>query len=135
MPMKIKVGDKASQKKSFTDFEIKQFAKLSNDSNPIHHDLQVAQRAGFDRPIVQGFLVAGLFGGLMGSELPGKGTLYMGHNMSFKAPVYVDEEINAVIEVISVREDKPIVIFRTIAYKPDGTIAIEGEAVMMVREV
>jgi acyl dehydratase len=68
----------------------------------------------------------------MGGRLPGHGTVYLGQSLSFKAPVFINEEVEASVEVVKVREDKPIITLRTLCVKSDGTIAIEGEAVVKV---
>ena len=59
----------------------------------------------FKSRIVPGLQVASLFGGLLGSELPGEGTIHLGQTVSFKKPVYLDEEVLAVIEIINIRDD------------------------------
>lgn len=130
MKKKIKIGDKASIKKAFNENEVIQFSKVSNDSNPIHFDEAFAEKTIFNKNIVQGMLVASLFGGIMGSKLPGEGTVLLGQNLIFKRPVYVGEQITAIIEVIKIREDKPIITFKTICIKSSNEIAIEGEAVV-----
>ena len=114
---KINIGDKASIKKIFTIEEVKNYALSSIDTNPIHFDPEYAAETYFKKPIVQGLLVSSLFGGLLGSELPGKGTIHMGQNLKFIKPVYIGEEIMVEIEVVSIREDKPIISLSTKCYK------------------
>lgn len=130
MNKKIKKGEKVSIKKKFNEKDVFEYLKLSGDSNPIHQDKEYAQQTPFKFCIVPGLLVASLFGGLLGSQLPGSGSIHLGQTVNFKKPIYIDEEITALIEVIKIREDKPILTFKTVCIKNNGEIAIEGEAVV-----
>ncbi len=132
MNSKLKVGDKATLSKTFTESEVEQFAKISLDDNPIHLDREYAESTVFVQPIVHGILVASLLSGLMGGKFPGHGTVYLGQTLRFMSPVYVDEEVEATVEVVKIRKDKPIITLKTQCVKSDGTIALEGEAVVKV---
>jgi acyl dehydratase len=129
---KLKIGDKATLSKAFSESEVEYFAKISLDDNPIHLNQEYAESTVFGQRIVHGILVASLLSGLMGGKFPGHGTVYLGQSLNFKAPVYIDEEIEASVEVVKIREDKPIITLKTLCVKSDGTIAIEGEAVVKV---
>lgn len=130
---KITIGQKATIKKTFTHKEVSGFADLSQDANPIHLDKGYAAKTFFEKPIVHGMLVASLFGGLLGSELPGKGTIYLGQNLKFLKPNFVGEELTASIEIISKREDKPIYTLSTKCYNSTDELTIDGEAVIMYK--
>jgi acyl dehydratase len=132
MDGKLKVGDKATLRKAFTEGEVENFAKISLDDNPIHLDREYAKSTVFGQPIVHGILVASLLSGLMGGKFPGHGTVYLGQTLKFMAPVYIDEEVEASVEVVKIREDKPIITLKTQCVKSDGNIALEGEAVVKV---
>ncbi len=129
---KLKVGDKATLSKAFTKNEVQHFAEISLDDNPIHLDRKYAESTVFGQPIVHGILVASLLSGLMGGKFPGHGTVYLGQTLKFMAPVYIDEEVEASVEVVKIREDKPIITLKTQCAKNDGTIVLEGEAVVKV---
>ena len=129
---KLKIGDKATLSKAFSESEVEHFAKISLDDNPIHLNQEYAESTVFGQRIVHGILVASLLSGLIGGKFPGHGTVYLGQSLNFKAPVYIDEEIEASVEVVKIREDKPIVTLKTQCIKSDGTIALEGEAVVKV---
>jgi len=131
----MKTGEKAILKKAFSEQEVRLFAELSGDDNPVHLDLAYAENTQFGQRIVHGMLVSSLITGVIGGILPGHGCIYLGQTLSFKAPVYLDEPIEASVEVIHMREDKPIVTLKTICQKADGTIAIEGEAVVKIARV
>jgi acyl dehydratase len=132
MSRKLKIGDKTMLNKTFSEKEVEEFAKVSTDDNPIHLDKEYAASTVFGQRIVHGLLVSSLFSGLIGGKLPGHGSVYLGQTLSFKAPVYINEEIKVSVEVIKIREDKPIITLKTLCIKIDGTVAIEGEAVVKV---
>lgn len=132
MNSKFNVGDKATLSKAFTESEVEQFANISFDDNPVHLNQEYAENTMFGKRIVHGLLVSSLFSGLIGGKLPGHGSVYLGQNLSFKAPVFINEKVQASVEVIKIREDKPIITLRTLCVKSDGTTAIEGEAVVKV---
>ncbi len=126
----IKVGDKASVSKIFTDEDVLVFSNLSLDKNPIHLDQSFAEKSIFGKKIVHGMLVASLFSGLAGMKLPGEGSIYLGQSLSFTAPIYIGEKVTATVEVIKIRPDKPIVTLRTFCVNSEGLVVIEGEAVV-----
>lgn len=128
---KLKVGDSAEITKTFSSIEVEKFAKLSCDSNPVHLDNSYAEKTVFKRTIVHGMLVSGLFGGLLGSVLPGRGTIYLGQELKFLKPNYVEETIQAKIEIKHIRADKPIYTFSTKCYNSKGELTIDGKAIIM----
>ena len=128
----LKVGDKAVLSRSFTEEEVFQFANISTDKNPLHLDKDFGGASVFGQRIVHGMLVASLFSGLIGMKLPGEGSIYLGQNLTFKAPVAIDEQVTASIEIINIREDKPIITLRTVCINSEGTVVIEGEAVVKI---
>ena len=127
------IGDRASLSKAFTEEEVYQFAEISTDKNPIHLDKDFGKASIFGERIVHGILVASLFSGLIGMELPGEGSIYLGQNLTFKAPVKIGEQVTASVEVIKIREDKPIVTLQTTCVNSLGQVVVEGEAVVKVK--
>ena len=128
----LKIGDSASITRSFTEQDVIDYAELSGDKNPAHLDAAYAAETQFKHRIVHGMLVGSLFSALLGAHLPGEGTIYMGQNLQFKAPVYFDTEVVASVEVIKIHESKPIVTLKTSCVDSDGNILVAGEAVVFV---
>ncbi|UCE79581.1 MAG: MaoC family dehydratase [Nitrospiraceae bacterium] len=131
----LKIGARALIRKVFTEKEVIQFAELSLDRNPLHLDKEVGKASIFGQRVVHGMLVASLFSGLIGMELPGKGSIYLGQTLTFKAPVFIGEAVTATVEIIKIRKDKPIVTLSTVCEKDSGQVVITGEAVVKVPEM
>jgi enoyl-CoA hydratase len=128
----LKLGDKASLSKVFTEEDVLQFANLSTDSCRLHLDEKFASTTIFGQRVIHGMLVASLFSGLIGTKLPGELSIYLGQSLSFKAPVFIGDRITASVEIIKIREDKPIVTLHTLCVNDKGVTVIEGEAVVKV---
>lgn len=126
----LAIGQKASLKKRFGAAEVSAFAGLSEDFNPLHLDPAFAATTPFERPIVHGMLLASLFSGLLGQQLPGEGSVYLGQSLSFKQPVFVGDEVTAEVEIIALRDDKPIATLATRIFTSSGALAVSGEAVV-----
>jgi acyl dehydratase len=127
----LTIGQTASTARTFELEDVRAFAELSGDNNPLHLDPEYTQHTSFGRPIVHGILTASLFSRLLGTALPGPGTIYLGQLLKFLQPVYVGEEVTATVEVTDIRMDKRIVTLRTTAITAHG-LAIDGEAVVQV---
>jgi len=130
--MKIKVGDTASVTKTFTQEDVQKFAELSGDHNPIHLDEEHARGTRFGRRIAHGMLTSSLISNVIGNELPGVGSIYLGQMLQFLAPVFPGDIITARATVTSVREDKPIVKLETVCKNQRDEIVIKGEATVLV---
>lgn len=129
----LKIGQSASVSRSFSAEEVKVFADLSLDHNPIHIDKAFAERSMFGQRIVHGMLVSSLFSGLLGEKLPGPGTIYLSQKSSFKKPVFIDQEVTAEVEVVAIREDKPIITLKTTCFSTDREVLVSGEAVVLYK--
>jgi len=132
MKRNLQIGDKEMLTKAFTAEEVALFSRMCGDDNPIHLDEEYASKTIFGQRIVHGMLVASLFSAILGSKLPGPGTIYLGQNLQFKNAVKIDEPITAIVELINIREDKPILTFKTICVNGKGDVVIDGEAVVKV---
>ncbi len=128
----IKIGESATISRKFTEDDVIQYAELSTDRNSIHLDEEYAAKTQFKHRIVHGMLVGSLFSALVGQHLPGEGSIYMAQNMQFKAPVFLDMEVIASVEIIAIHETKPIVTLQTLCLDTDGNTLIQGDAVMYV---
>ncbi len=129
----IKVGMRASYMQTISDADIKAFAGLSGDNNPVHMSDEYASKSRYKKRIAHGLLSAGFFSSLFGTRLPGSGCVYISQTLNFKRPVYIDSTVTATIEVISVDKDKKRVKFSTIC-KVKKKIVIDGVAEIFIPE-
>lgn len=129
--MQVKLGQKANQTTKFTKEEVLSFSKLTSDNNPIHFDEDYASKTRFKRIIVQGPMVVALIGGILGSTLPGPGTIYISQETKFLKPLFIDETITVWVEVVKIREDKPVVTLKNWIEKESGEIVLEGLSVVL----
>lgn len=122
------VGQKDSLQKTFTDEDVRKFADITTDVNPIHLDEEYAKTSIFGRRIAHGILVSGLISAVIANVLPGPGSIYMGQELRFTAPVFLGDTITAEVEVAELREDKRIAKLITTCTKQDGSTVITGNA-------
>ncbi len=130
----IQVGDQASLTKTITNEDIITFAKLTGDVNPIHILDSFAKTTMFKERIAHGMLVSGFISTILGTKLPGKNTIYLSQNVSFRAPVKIGDTLRVVAEVIKKRDDKKIITLQTNVYNQWNDIVVEGTATIMKKE-
>ncbi len=122
------VGEEATLTKTVTDEEIKTFARISGDNNPIHVNEDYAKGTMFGGRIAHGMLVAGLISAVLGTQLPGPGSIYMNQQMRFLAPVRPGDRITARAQVTEWDETKGRVTLLTEVTNQTGEVVISGEA-------
>jgi 3-hydroxybutyryl-CoA dehydratase len=122
------VGARATRVRTFTDADIVRFAEVSGDRNPVHLDDAYAARSPFGRRVAHGFLTGSLISAVIGMDLPGPGSIYLGQTLKFLAPVYIGDTVTVSVEVIGVREEKRLVTLRTDCTNQDGKLVLTGEA-------
>jgi acyl dehydratase len=126
----LRVGDTASRTKTVTARDIELFTEITGDRNPLHYDEKLAEASRFGGIIVQGGVTSGLLNAVVAEDLPGPGSVFLHVDWSFRAPVKPGDEITARVEVLEVREDKPITKLRTTITNGDGTVVLEGDALV-----
>ena len=124
------VGDKASRTRTVRREDIELFTKLTGDRNPLHYDEAAAARSRFGGLIVQGGVTSGLLNAVVAEDLPGPGSVFLHVDWSFKAPVRPGDEITAEVEVLEVRDDKPLTTLRTTVVDQNGTVVLDGTALV-----
>lgn len=129
--MNIHVGDTAEVSKTFTDADVRAFADLTGDHNPVHLDESYASKTRFKRRVAHGMLTASLVSSVLANKLPGEGTVYLSQSLKFVAPVYLEDTVTARVTVIAIREDKPIAMLETVCLNQRGETLVKGEAVVL----
>lgn len=124
------LGQTARIKKIFLFEDVKKFSELSGDFNPIHLDINYAEKSVFKKLIVHGFLYSSLISAILANELPGPGSIYIHQELNFKSPVYHGEEVTAQVKIIDLRPDKNIVTLETICTVRDNVEVLTGKALI-----
>ena len=126
--MNLAVGTKATRSLRLTADDVKGYAELTGDHNPLHFDEAFAAKTRFKRLVVQGGLTTGLLHALVAMDLPGPGTVFLSQNWKFTAPVFIGDTITADVEVLSVHPTKPVTQLRIKVTRRAGEVVLEGEA-------
>ncbi len=126
----LEVGMVRSLQKIVTDQDIEMFAEVSTDRNPVHLDEQYAQDTIFEGRIAHGMLTAGLISAVIGEQLPGHGTVYLGQTLKFMAPVRPGDMVEAIVEVLSIDYARRRVQLKTEARVGETTV-LKGEATVL----
>jgi len=126
--VRLQVGQTASRSLTLTAEHVQRFAELSGDYNPLHFDEAFAAGTKFGRLVVQGGLTTGLLHALVAMDLPGPGTVFLGQNWKFTAPVYIGDTITAEAKVLSVHATKPVTQLGIVVRRQTGEVVLEGEA-------
>ena len=87
----LHIGQSYSLSKSFSLKDVEQFAELSMDHNPVHLEQEYASHSLFGKRIVHGYLTSSLFSAIIGTKMPGPGSIYIKQDLTFKKPVFHDE--------------------------------------------
>lgn len=127
----LTVGQKASFSKTITETDVYLFAGVSGDINPAHLDEEYAKSTFFQGRIAHGMLSAALVSAVIGTKLPGPGTIYASQTLSFLAPVRFGDTITASVEVKEILSEKNRVILNTCCTNQEGLMVLKGEAVVL----
>ena len=126
----LEIGMIRSLQKEVTDLDIELFAKVSTDHNPVHLDEAYARDTIFGGRIAHGMLTAGLISAVIGEQLPGHGTVYLGQDLKFLAPVRPGDVVTAEVEVLDIDYAKRRVKLGTRCLV-DGKPVLKGEAMVL----
>jgi len=127
---RIKVGDAAEFSKTVTETDIYLYAGITGDLNPAHINEAYAKNTFFKTRIAHGMFTAGFISNLLGMQLPGPGTIYLKQSLSFLAPVRFGDTVTARAEVVEVLVEKNRVRLKTTCTNQDGTVVLDGEALV-----
>ena len=126
----LQIGDGFTFTRLITAEQVRDFAALSGDDNPIHLDPEAARAMGFERPIVHGTFVLGIASKVMGRDFPGPGSLAVSLSAKFLRPIPVDSEVTLEVKVAEKLERFRHVKMRIYAYM-GGKMMMGGEAVVI----
>lgn len=127
----LKPGDCAVISKTISESDVYLFAGITGDFNPAHVDEITAKAGRFGGRIAHGMLGAGLISAVLGTRLPGPGTIYLGQELSFTKPVRIGDTVTALCTVNKLIPEKNIAYIDTICTNQRGETVIKGTATVM----
>ncbi|MFW9982898.1 MAG: MaoC/PaaZ C-terminal domain-containing protein, partial [Candidatus Thorarchaeota archaeon] len=127
----IEVGEKAESSMIVSDEHIDLYAQMSGDYNALHMDDEYASTTMFGRRIAHGPIGGALVARVIGTQLPGLGTLAFNMKVNFKAPVYPGDEIRAVVEVTEKIPENNLCRVKFDVYNEDNVVVMDGYANVM----
>lgn len=130
----LRIGDEAKDEKIITKEDVQTFANVTGDHNPVHLDEDYAKDTMFKKCIAHGMLSAGLISKVIGTQLPGYGTIYLGQTLNFKKPVYIGDTITTVVSIQKINPEKRLLILDTYCKNQKDKVVLEGEATVMLPE-
>ncbi len=122
---------KANYSQTITDADIKSFAGISGDKNPVHMSEEYAQNTRYKRRIAHGLISASFFSAIFGTKIPGEGCVYVSQTLQFKLPVYIGDTVSAEVTVTRVALKERRIFFRTTC-KVKNKLVIDGTAELYV---
>jgi len=123
----ISLGQTAEYEKQVTDEDVRKFADISGDYNPIHLDDEFAKDSMFGARIAHGILTASHISAVIGYIFPGPGWIYLGQSLQFRAPVKIGDTVHTAVEVTDTVAEKNIVDLSTVC-KVGDTVVLKGTA-------
>ncbi|HEU4879577.1 MAG TPA: MaoC family dehydratase [Gemmatimonadaceae bacterium] len=129
----IRVGQSAEYSKVVSDEDVRAFAQITGDFNPVHIDEEAAKKTRFGGRIAHGMLSAGLVSAAIANKLPGAGSIYLGQTLRFTAPVRIGDTITVSLSVLELMSKKRIRL-ATVCRNQKGETVLDGEATILVDE-
>ena len=127
----LKIGDRDFFQKTITETDVYLYSGITGDLNPAHINQVEAEKGMFKGRIAHGMLTAGLVSTVLGMKIPGPGTIYLGQDLKFVAPVKFGDTIKAEAEVIEINEEKNLISLKTTCTNQDGKVVLTGVAKVM----
>ena len=127
----LSVGMEATYERAVSDDDVVAFSRVSGDSNPVHLDEMYAAGTPFKSRIAHGMLTASFISTVIGTRLPGHGSIYMSQSLRFRAPVRIGDTVRTTAVVTAIDEPRRRVIL-TCACRVEDQVVLDGEAMVMV---
>lgn len=127
----LSINQSESFRKTISESDVYLFAGITGDNNPAHIDEIYANSTKFGKRIVHGLLVSSFISTVLGTMLPGPGTIYVSQTLNFKAPVYIGDTIEAKVTVKEIIKEKNRVVLLTEVFNQNQQVVLTGEAVVL----
>ena len=122
------------QKDFFISEELgRSFAQISGDFNPVHLDEEYARETMFGKRIAHGMLLGSYISGVLGSDFPGEGTIYLKQDMKFTKPVYYGDTITISVTILEMDDARNRMTLETNCYNQESELVLAGTALVMLR--
>jgi 3-hydroxybutyryl-CoA dehydratase len=129
--MTFTIGDSRTLVKTITEADVRLFAEISGDHNPIHLDPTYAAQTRFGQRIVHGALLAAFISNIIGNEIPGHGSIYLSSSLKFRTPTFFNDTVTTTATIMAIRSDKPIYTLECICTNQHKEVLCQGEAVVL----
>lgn len=126
----LNLGDSAEFRKTISESDVYLFAGITGDLNPVHVDEEFAKTTPFGARVAHGPLTFALCAGLLGTELPGVGTIAVTNEVTYEAPVYIGDTIAVRIEVAALDAERNRATFAVTWGNQDGKQVASGTMVV-----
>jgi 3-hydroxybutyryl-CoA dehydratase len=127
----LQVGDAAESSKTVTETDVALFAAISGDFNPLHMDAEYAAKSRFGARVAHGPLTLALCAGLLGTKLPGLGTIAVSNHIDYRRPVFIGDTITTRVEVADLDAERGRATMALTWTNQKGEVVADGTAVVM----
>ena len=132
----MKIGDTATLKKTISEKDINQFARISGDYNPVHVNLDKARESIFGERIAHGMLIASYISTVLGMKMPGEGTIFLEQSCKFIKPVRIGDTIEVFVEFEEIiNEKKGIIRLTNSIYNQNNEKVLDGYSIVKTNEI
>lgn len=132
MKKEFYVGQSGSFSKTLMQSDVYQFAGIVGDFNPVHMNEVEARNSIFGKQVCHGMLTASLISTVIGTVMPGQGSIYLGQTLKFLKPVFFGDTITATVTVTDIDEEKGILTLKTKETNQNDVLVVVGEAKVKV---
>jgi 3-hydroxybutyryl-CoA dehydratase len=124
------IGQKADFTKTIAESDVYLFAGITGDLNPLHVNEEYAKTTKFGKRIAHGMLSSSLICTVLGTKLPGNGTIHISQTINFIRPIFIGDTITVSVEVVGILIDKPYLEIKCFIYNQKNELVIDGIAIV-----
>ncbi len=127
---KLQKGQTATFSKTISEGDIYQFAGITGDLNPVHVDETYAASTRFGKRIAHGMLTSAFICTVLGTKLPGVGTIHVSQTLEFKRPVYIGDTVTVILEVTDINYEKKLITISCLIHNQAGEPVVTGTSIV-----
>lgn len=128
----FRIGQSGTFSKTLTQTDVYSYAGISGDFNPVHVNEMEAKNSLFGKQVVHGMLTASLISTVIGTVMPGKGSIYLGQNLKFLKPVFFGDTITAVVTVLEIDVERSVLKLQTQEFNQYNDMVVDGTAMVKI---